>query len=832
MSTRPSWSIEFSPTTVPFDAVPVWETIAEARAFSMTRGRQQELDVIQPGTATLTVDNSERTFDPNNAAGAYFGDLLPGKRVRVRVTYGAEGLDLPGGAGDYASTPDAGWVPGQELDLRALVALDDWTPAAAGVIFAQTNASFSDASVFWGVTTDGRLSLTWFTAAGAATTVESAVLGFEDGTAHLVRATLDVNNGAGLYEVKFYESTDDGASWTQIGSTATGAATAVPRNSTSAFTIGSTPAGFPSAGVVYRVELGIAAIGTVDVVVRFTDGQRFTPGASSGIDTAGNTWTVHGSASFPARTRTLFGGFAEGWPVPARTLGEAPVELVDGFGLLSAAEIPDGSPFEATLRALGPVNYWKLTDAQGSDSIADYGTDGTPGKANGGAADALGGTGLDAGSDGTALDVDGYNTDAIVDVSAADGADWSTLVVLLAADAVGSRAGIILDTPSRTLYVGGSGGGGSEGKLYAFEPTSPTAVTGNDTNARVDDGATRLVVVRRTGAGTYTFEINGASAAASARAAVRPGTPVKSQIAWSACRLGESVSNEGGLKGTIQHLALFDRVLSAGESAALADAFEVWGADTIDARIGRLLDLAGWSSSERDLDASEVGLLGAGTVGADALDDVRTLERSEAGAFYQTPDYVMRFRSRYASVTDLRSTAVRYTFTDEAGAGRFRFEDLTLPPQGDLIRNRVTVTWTGGSVTVEDAASIDAHGPREHSIDTVLSTAAQARALGELVLARFADPVVRVSALELNLAAEPVLWEPVVDLELGDRVRVVWTPGNVGDPIEVEGLVEGIRISAGDGVNVARASLYLSAAYDVELWRWGSALWGTSTRWG
>ena len=832
MSVRPTWAIEFSPTTDPFDSSPVWEAItSRVRGVKTTRGRQQELDVMQPGDATVVVDNRERTFDPNNAAGSYYGDLLPGKRVRVRATYGAEGLDLPGAAGDYASTPDNGWVPGQEVDLRALLALDDWTPAAAGYIFGQTNASFSDASVLWAVTTDGRLLITWFTAAGVNTTVTSDVLGFDNGSTHLVRTTLDTNNGAGLYEVKFYKSTDDGASWTQIGSTATGATTAVPRNSTSAFTIGSSPAGFPIAGIVYRVELGLVTIGTVNTIVRFTDGQRFAGGASSGTDTAGNVWTLQGAASLPARGRSVFGGFAEGWPVAARSLGDAAVSLVDGFGLLAEAELPDGSPLEATIRSLGPVNYWKLSDDQGSDRVADYGTSPVDGRAVGGAPDALGSTGLDAGSDETALALDGYTTDGYVDVRSCEGSDWSTLVMLLNPGAAGTRHGVVLDTPDRTVWVAGSGLG-PVGQLVAFEAGTPTTGKGSRTSARVDDDVARLVVIRRTGSGIYTFEIDGSSATKTDFSGMsRAAQSIGSRIGWTASGADESVNEEGGLKGTIQHVALFDRVLTAGESASLAAAYVWWTGDTITARVDRLLDFSGWSSSERDLDASEAGILGLGVVGSSALDDVRTLERSEAGSFYQQADYVMRFRSRYATVTDPRSTSVRYTFTDEAGAGRFRFEDLVLAPQGLWIRNRVTVSWVGGSITVEDPTSGEAYGWREHSIDTVLTTAAQARSLAELVLGRFAEPVVRVSSLDLNPGAEPNLWEPILDLELGDRVRVVWTPGDVGDPVEVEGLVEGISISAGNGLR-ATATPSLSGAYALALRRWGASRWGETTRWG
>ena len=341
-------------------------------------------------------------------------------------------------------------------------------------------------------------------------------------------------------------------------------------------------------------------------------------------------------------------------------------------------------------------------------------------------------------------------------------------------------------------------------------------------------------MIRRSSSAVFTFEIDGSAVADTSTSSLSSGSGVSgSRLGWSSSVLEESLSLEAGYKGRIQHVALFDRVLTSAESLALGAAFTGWTGDTIDARLGRLLDLAQWPSSERNLDTSEAGTLGIGTVGTDALSDARTLERSEAGSFYQQADYTMRFLSRYARTTDERSTRARYTFTDQAGSDRFRFEEIELPPQGDWIRNRVTVSYLGGdSVTEENASSIEAYGAREHSIETILTTAAQARALAQFVLSRYAEPRVRVSSLRLNMAAEPILWEPVLDLELGDRIRVVWTPGNVGSPIEVAALVDGISISAGRGVEEATATLWLVAADSVDFWLWGSALWGSSTLWG
>lgn len=830
-SNRPTWAVEFSPTTGPF-AVPTWvaET-SRARGISTFRGRQQELDVVQPGTATVELDNSQRRFDPNNAAGTYYGNLLPGRRVRIRASYGAEGLVLPGAAADYASTPDAGWVPGQELELRARLKLTDWTPAAGGVIFAQTDATFAQASVFWGVTAAGKFSLTWITAAGAVGSATSSAHGFVDDSTHDVRVTLDVDNGAGSYEVKFYESTDDGASWTQIGSTVTGAATAVPRNSTQALTIGSSLAGSPIAGTVYKFEIGIAAIGTVDAVVRFTDGQSFAGGASSGTDSAGNVWTVNGAATLPARVRSVFGGFAEGWPVPSRTLGRAPVSLVDGFALLSGADIPDGSPLEAMIRALGPVNYWKLDEATGSATVLDHGSSPLDGRAVGGSADGLGlaDSGLDQASSSTSLTLDGFDTRGHVDVSGIDGSDWSTFVALIGPETPGAKRGIILETPERIVGISSSVDA-VPGSLFAIE----RGTNGDRITTSIADSEAHLVVIRRSSSAVFTFEIDGQAVADTSASSLGSGRGVVgSRIGWSSSVLEESLTLEAGYKGRIQHVALFDRVLTSAESLALGAAFTGWTGDSIDTRLGRLLDLALWPSSERNLDTSEAGTLGIGSVGTDALSDARTLERSEGGAFFQQADYTMRFVSRYGRTTDERSTRARYTFTDQAGSDRFRFEEIELPPQGDWIRNRITVSYLGGgSVTEENADSIEAYGAREHSIETILTTAAQARALAQFVLYRYAEPIVRVSSLRLNMAAEPILWEPVLDLELGDRIRVVWTPGDVGSPIEVAALVDGISISAGRGIEEATATLWLVAADSVDFWLWGSALWGSSTLWG
>lgn len=60
---------------------------ARLMAGDTTRGKQRELDRYDAGRVTITLENSDRLFDPEYAAGTYYGNLLPNKRLPVTATY-------------------------------------------------------------------------------------------------------------------------------------------------------------------------------------------------------------------------------------------------------------------------------------------------------------------------------------------------------------------------------------------------------------------------------------------------------------------------------------------------------------------------------------------------------------------------------------------------------------------------------------------------------------------------------------------------------------------------------------------------------------------------
>lgn len=201
----------------------------------------------------------------------------------------AAGLTLPGTAGNYASVPDEAALDiTGDIDIRVKVALDDWTPAARSAFVSHTNGAITEGFSLE-IETSGTPRLWWYDGATKSATATSAT-GVSDGSVKWLRATLDVDNGASGYDVKFYLS-DDGESWSQLGSTVTGGATTSITASGDALGFGGrTSSGQLLAGDIHRVQVydGIAGTKVLDVDFQRADTNKFTC-------TSGQTVTVFNS---------------------------------------------------------------------------------------------------------------------------------------------------------------------------------------------------------------------------------------------------------------------------------------------------------------------------------------------------------------------------------------------------------------------------------------------------------------------------------------------------------------------------------------------------------
>jgi hypothetical protein len=203
---------------------------------------------------------------------------------------------LPGVTSNFLSVPDEAALDiTGDIDIRVQVSMDDWTPAAEST-FVSKRAGAGERSYNLAITTAGALVLGW-TENGtdflAATSTSSTSVA--DGTVKWVRVTLDVDNGASGYDAKFFLS-DDGSTWTQLGTTITGGATTSIFASSIAVRIGErTSATNPAAGKFYRAQVfnGIDGTKVLDV-----DTSVLTSGAATTFTAlTGQTVTINRSTA-------------------------------------------------------------------------------------------------------------------------------------------------------------------------------------------------------------------------------------------------------------------------------------------------------------------------------------------------------------------------------------------------------------------------------------------------------------------------------------------------------------------------------------------------------
>lgn len=117
-----------------------------------------------------------------------------------------------------------------DIDLRVWCCPTSWASGLSQSLINRDNIG-TDPNRCWALTlgTTGGLGFSWYPAGttasqlGANSTALVTTV-FSNGQAGWVRVTLDVDNGAGGYDVRFYTSTD-GSNWTQLGTTITGGST-------------------------------------------------------------------------------------------------------------------------------------------------------------------------------------------------------------------------------------------------------------------------------------------------------------------------------------------------------------------------------------------------------------------------------------------------------------------------------------------------------------------------------------------------------------------------------------------------------------------------------
>lgn len=243
-------------------------------------------------------------------------------------------LSLPGTSGNYASQPDsAGNSVVGDIDIRAKVAADDWTPSAVQTLVAKWGAT---ASYLLRLQTDGSLGF-FYDPTGAAGDFSNP-LGFTDGTTNWVRVTLDIDNGAAGRTTTFYTSTD-GITWTVNRTVTTAGVAAALTDTAEVVAIGSDSNNTNLFdGTVHYAEVRNGIDGPIVA--------RFDPTAIARTGTRTPTTTVQpgGTPNLISPNSASVETDATGWAVETNaTIARSTAQFLDGAASLAITALATGA---------------------------------------------------------------------------------------------------------------------------------------------------------------------------------------------------------------------------------------------------------------------------------------------------------------------------------------------------------------------------------------------------------------------------------------------------------------------------------------------------------
>lgn len=208
-------------------------------------------------------------------------------------------------------------------------------------------------------------------------------------------------------------------------------------------------------------------------------------------------------------------------------------------------------------------------------------------------------------------------------------------------------------------------------------------------------------------------------------------------------------------------------------------------------RIDDILDRpeVGFPTGQRNIDAGTSILLGDNVSwGSNVLNYAQLVAKSDIGRLFASRENTLTFYGR------------NHTFTG-TGAPIFADDGTGIPYSGlnrargtELLFNRVGVDREGGTKqTVADAPSQLKYGIRSVSLTGLLmADDDQSLGMANYLLALYKDPETRIASVEVKLHGVSAGQQmAVLGLDIGDVVRVVYTPNGVGDPLDTFCLIEG-----------------------------------------
>jgi hypothetical protein len=244
--------------------------------------------------------------------------------------------------------------------------------------------------------------------------------------------------------------------------------------------------------------------------------------------------------------------------------------------------------------------------------------------------------------------------------------------------------------------------------------------------------------------------------------------------------------------GTISHIAIWDRVLSAAELATISSVrvFAGSGKEFTHERIKRKLATSGWKGA-RIVSAGDVLLSDdVGNEGRSVADMTNEVASTEASLTYVDAGGYLRVESRAVAADKVPQLVLG----EDTASGEVPYvPGLEYDYDPTFVYNHTEVERTAAvwdtdtpqgfasSVTLhvaEDSLSKDRYGLRTLSKDARLYNPDDAAALAEWLLSKYRLPQLRISTVTIDPTAYPAAWPGVLGVEVGDLVTINRRPLN------------------------------------------------------
>jgi hypothetical protein len=118
--------------------------------------------------------------------------------------------------------------------------------------------------------------------------------------------------------------------------------------------------------------------------------------------------------------------------------------------------------------------------------------------------------------------------------------------------------------------------------------------------------------------------------------------------------------------------------------------------------------------------------------------------------------------------------------------------DLAFTEDDTLMANDFTTTWSGGTERVQNPTSVAAYGRYTDNVDTYLTTSLEAVDYSGYRVGQYGTPLPRVSAITIDLIANPGAWATVQNVDIGTRIQLLNLPSE-GPAATVDLIVESIN---------------------------------------